>query len=635
MALPQDQNKVLLTLSLRWSVEKKKKVDLQKALQTWFSRTKADCSVQEILPDGGAVIMIEPPPGLTEIHTLNGETLYTKDKKELVTILSVMLGTRKQDPQTADDASVNPTLPAPSVNTKTADLEPSALRTLTQDMPGNPFTSIAETLPPRKFKGEAPKSYFLPLNHFWYMSHIYKEGIKQIERKNKIKLVAQVHVTFEAEQEDGNPHEALNEFIDLSQSCSADSGEAVIPLKFVDPDQWSDALKVIKRNKDKLLLTMSSEEVIVSGPKQSQDEFNAVLNAVQKTNTPAEEHKPTSDGTSLRRTNMTDKYQGLPIRNFSGDLSMKIMTIKDDLAGLTIDKNQWKNLKSSYNNRLTVIKDNFNVDFKESSITEGKVNVKPSYKGHGGNPAMESQAVRALLRLYQKMMTSPTLLHSPNRTTRFSGSEKVSNKTGIKSHSTQNREKSAGKGTTGDKKDDKCPICLSDFTNKMQLKCYHAFCKQCLQNAVKALGPICPICKDVFGVMKGNQPDGKITCNKYQSSLPGFPGCGYICITYDIPSGKQTENHPKPGQYYGGTVRQAFLPDNKEGNEVLLLLKKAFDQKLIFTVGASRTTGADNMVTWNDIHHKTSISGGPECYGYPDENYLSRVKEELKAKGIQ
>lgn len=68
MALPQDQNKVLLTLSLRWSVEKKKKVDLQKALQTWFSRTKADCSVQEILPDGGAVIMIEPPSGTVEKH---------------------------------------------------------------------------------------------------------------------------------------------------------------------------------------------------------------------------------------------------------------------------------------------------------------------------------------------------------------------------------------------------------------------------------------------------------------------------------------------------------------------------------------------------------------------------------------
>ncbi|XP_043978905.1 uncharacterized protein LOC122834484 isoform X2 [Gambusia affinis] len=637
MGLPQAQNKVLLTLTLRWSVEKKKKVDLQKALQTWLSRTKADCSVQEILPDGRAVILIELPPGLTEIYSLNGETLYTKDKKEVVTILSVMVGTPQQDPQTADDALVNPTPPAASVNTKTADLKPSALHTLTQDMLGNPFTSTAETLPPRKPEEEAQESCLQPLSHFWYMSHIYKEGIKQIERKNKIKMVAQVHVTFEAEEEDGNPHEALNEFIDLSQSCSTDSGQAVIPLKFVDPDQWSDALKVIKRNKDKILLTMSSEEVIVSGPKQSQDEFSAVLNAMQTTNTPAEQHKPTPDDSSLRRTNMTDKYPGLLMRNVSGDLSMKVnMTIKDDLAdeGLTINKNQWKNLKSSHNDQLTVIKSKFNVDFKESSISEGKVNVKPSYKGHGGNAAMESHAVRAQ-GLYQKMMTSPMSLPPPNRTTWFSGSEEAFNKTRNKSHSIQNRKKSASKITTGDKKDDKCPLCLSDFTNKKQLKCKHAFCKECLQNALKACGPICPICKDVFGVMKGNQPDGKMSWNKYPLSLPGFKDCGHICITYNIPSGKQTENHPNPGQFYRGTTRYAYLPDNKEGNKVLLLLNKAFDQKLIFTVGASRTTGAENMVTWNDIHHKTSMSGGPECYGYPDENYLSRVKEELKAKGIQ
>ncbi|MEQ2290137.1 E3 ubiquitin-protein ligase dtx3l, partial [Ameca splendens] len=95
------------------------------------------------------------------------------------------------------------------------------------------------------------------------------------------------------------------------------------------------------------------------------------------------------------------------------------------------------------------------------------------------------------------------------------------------------------------------------------------------------------------------------------------------------------EKHPNPGQYYAGTTRYAYLPDNKEGNEVLKLLKKAFDQRLIFTVGTSRTSGAEGVVTWNDIHHKTSPIGGPEGFGYPDEKYLSRVKDELKAKGIK
>ncbi|KAK7915949.1 hypothetical protein WMY93_011710 [Mugilogobius chulae] len=97
----------------------------------------------------------------------------------------------------------------------------------------------------------------------------------------------------------------------------------------------------------------------------------------------------------------------------------------------------------------------------------------------------------------------------------------------------------------------------------------------------------------------------------------------------------QVAKHPHPGQIYHGTYRTAYLPDNQEGREVLQLLKRAFDQKLIFTVGVSRTSGMDNMVTWNGIHHKTSMHGGPQCFGYPDPHYLSRVKDELKAKGIK
>lgn len=68
---------------------------------------------------------------------------------------------------------------------------------------------------------------------------------------------------------------------------------------------------------------------------------------------------------------------------------------------------------------------------------------------------------------------------------------------------------------------------------------------------------------------------------------------------------------------------------------MLKLLMRAFDQKLIFTVGTSRTTGTDDCVTWNDIHHKTNIDGGAQGFGYPDPDYLSRVKNELKAKGIE
>ena len=67
---------------------------------------------------------------------------------------------------------------------------------------------------------------------------------------------------------------------------------------------------------------------------------------------------------------------------------------------------------------------------------------------------------------------------------------------------------------------------------------------------------------------------------------------------------------------------------------MLQLLIKAFDRKLIFTLGRSVTTGRDNQIVWNGIHHKTSLHGGSASFGYPDPTYLKRVKEELAAKGI-
>ena len=41
--------------------------------------------------------------------------------------------------------------------------------------------------------------------------------------------------------------------------------------------------------------------------------------------------------------------------------------------------------------------------------------------------------------------------------------------------------------------------------------------------------------------------------------------------------------------------------------------------------------GAQNVVTWNDIHHKTQFSGP---YGYPDQHYLDNVMLELAQHGI-
>lgn len=74
------------------------------------------------------------------------------------------------------------------------------------------------------------------------------------------------------------------------------------------------------------------------------------------------------------------------------------------------------------------------------------------------------------------------------------------------------------------------------------------------------------------------------------------------------------ECHPNPGIPYKGTRRRAYLPANEKGTTVLHMLERAFKQGLTFTIGFSRTTGRNNVVTWNDIHHKTRPTGGPERY---------------------
>lgn len=65
------------------------------------------------------------------------------------------------------------------------------------------------------------------------------------------------------------------------------------------------------------------------------------------------------------------------------------------------------------------------------------------------------------------------------------------------------------------------------------------------------------------------------------------------------------------------------------------MLKLAWERRLIFTIGRSSTSGMDNVIIWNDIHHKTSWNSNAGGHGYPDPDYLKRVKEELLAHGIR
>ena len=207
------------------------------------------------------------------------------------------------------------------------------------------------------------------------------------------------------------------------------------------------------------------------------------------------------------------------------------------------------------------------------------------------------------------------------------------------------------------KERDKCPICLCEFydniipeNNIYPLKPLSEYLKQeidvvklykcedhfyhieCLNNLIKDKqggGFKCAMCQKIYGILEGSMPPGSMKAFISKShKCSGFHDYT-IVIDYNIPSGKLPN-----GQYFSGTSRRAYLPNNKEGREILALLKIAFDRKLTFVVGTSVTTGQKNTVVWNGIHHKTSLNGGTQNYGYPDATYFNRVREELAAKGV-
>uniref|UniRef100_A0A8C8RDT3 E3 ubiquitin-protein ligase n=1 Tax=Pelusios castaneus TaxID=367368 RepID=A0A8C8RDT3_9SAUR len=194
----------------------------------------------------------------------------------------------------------------------------------------------------------------------------------------------------------------------------------------------------------------------------------------------------------------------------------------------------------------------------------------------------------------------------------------------------------AGGCSREDEQESQCPICLGEIQNVKTLeKCKHSFCEDCITRALQ-VKKACPMCGRFYGQLVGNQPEnGRMLVSKDSSLLlPGYEKYGTIIIQYVFPPGIQGVEHPNPGVRYPGTTRVAYLPDCPEGNKVLALFRKAFDQRLTFTIGTSMTTGRANVITWNDIHHKTNCTGGPQLFGYPDPTYLARVQEELRAKGL-
>ncbi|TNV75861.1 hypothetical protein FGO68_gene5402 [Halteria grandinella] len=183
-----------------------------------------------------------------------------------------------------------------------------------------------------------------------------------------------------------------------------------------------------------------------------------------------------------------------------------------------------------------------------------------------------------------------------------------------------------------DKQDgETCPICLCDLdTDVVQLgTCKHLFHRDCLEAQLGESDWLkCCVCQCIYGLMKGDMPPGEMKWRLLPTlRCEGYPDIGVWDVFYNFWDGTLK------GVKYKGTKRRAYLPDCEEGKKVLALLIKAFERRITFSVGTSVTTGQKNVVVWN-IHHKTSLDGGPSNYGYPDEEYFKRVQEELAQRGV-
>ncbi|KAJ8376945.1 hypothetical protein SKAU_G00075250 [Synaphobranchus kaupii] len=167
-----------------------------------------------------------------------------------------------------------------------------------------------------------------------------------------------------------------------------------------------------------------------------------------------------------------------------------------------------------------------------------------------------------------------------------------------------------------------CPLCMKPLKEKHRLICAHAFCAACLVRSVGRLGRQCPVCQKAL-IVVGDQPEGKMTVTHLKDCF----GIDYGNIMYKIPSGIQTEAHPNPGKPFTGIQTTAWLPYSPEGQEVLKLLQRAFEQKLVFTVAA--TNGAADRVVFTGIPYTENPL---DCL---QDGFLQKVKVALRAKGIE
>eukprot|EP00964_Phaeocystis_antarctica_P047976 scaffold27785_cov81-Phaeocystis_antarctica.AAC.2 len=147
------------------------------------------------------------------------------------------------------------------------------------------------------------------------------------------------------------------------------------------------------------------------------------------------------------------------------------------------------------------------------------------------------------------------------------------------------------------------------------------------------LSPHCPTCTQAYA-LPGVQPSGSMQTSTERLSCDGHDGCATLVLQYDFPSGVQGPRDPTPGVPYRGTRRTCYYPHSPLGWSCVSLLRLAFERGQLFRIGASATTGHDNVVVWAGIHQKTAMDGGATNHGWPDDTCLQRLQSEAASKGV-
>jgi len=127
-------------------------------------------------------------------------------------------------------------------------------------------------------------------------------------------------------------------------------------------------------------------------------------------------------------------------------------------------------------------------------------------------------------------------------------------------------------------------------------------------------------------------PSGTMTVSAESGRMRIVPCAGYendgtIIVTYSFDAGIQKKYHPNPGARYESLQRIAYVPNNKQGKELVERLKYAFQFGLTFTI-------EEAAITWSSIPHKTNRSSCGAYDAFPDQFYLANCDTALNKLNV-